>query len=435
MGEGPVRRFAQVLLRPLAWVYGGAAAWRRRRLTRQARSLSAVVISVGNITCGGTGKTPTAEWIARDLLRQGRKPAFLSRGYGRDPASGGGRGGELVRYLPPAPTAVGGETSQSPPRGVPVGANDEFRLLAFNLPQVPHFQGKDRYTAGLEAVALGAEVLILDDGFQHVKLARDLDIVLVDAVAPFGGGYVLPAGLLREPLEALALADLLVVTRSDQVAAKTLSALCSYLRARFPGIPQVRLALQPVAWTSGIGEERAPEAFRGRRVLAFCGIGNPEGFRRQLVSLGVDVVDLVCFRDHHRYTDADIESIRRRAKALGVDNVVMTQKDAVKVLPQPRASRQPSANSPPRADPSPVANQAVEEDRRSLPKRASVERAPPERAAVDRGERSRSDGTDDWWFLRVEQRVVSGEEEYRIALKRVLNARSEPLVEGTSAGS
>jgi tetraacyldisaccharide 4'-kinase len=322
---------------PLSWIYGQAAIWQRERQSRRARALPVPVISVGNITCGGTGKTPAAEMIARDLLSLKRKPAFLSRGYARGrPAEAG---------------------------------NDEFQVLARNLPGVPHFQGADRYRAGLEAIAAGADVLVLDDGFQHARLHRDLDLVLIDALRPFGGGYTLPAGLLREPLAALLQADLIGITRSNQVEPRTLSTLSAYLRNRFPGIRQLFLETDAVSWVSRAGETAPPPALRGRSVLAFCGIGNPEGFRRQLLSLGVEPAHLLCFPDHRRYTDADLQRISKRAKELHVDEVVMTQKDAVKVFAR---------------------------------------------------ESCRTESGGGWWYLRVEQRVARGAEEYGRALRRAL---------------
>ena len=296
---------------PLAWVYGTAARWSRRLRRARARRLPVPVLSVGNVTCGGTGKTPTVEMLARDLRARGRTPAIVSRGYG---AGAGGPGS----YRP----GVDGE---------PLHGNDEFLLLARSIPEVAHYQGRDRYAQGLAAIADGAEILILDDGFQHTRLARSFDFVLVDATFPFGGGRTLPAGLLREPLDTLGEADLLGITRCDQVGEVTLSTLQSYLRNRFPGIPQVTLSTTSVAWHGAGGAVAPVDALRGCRVLAFCGIGNPDGFRRQLHRAGVDVVELVGFRDHVRYTERDAERIRNRAAELGVDRVVTTQKDAVKV--------------------------------------------------------------------------------------------------------
>jgi len=292
------------LLAPIAWIYGNVASLRRTYWARRATGLDRPVLSVGNITCGGTGKTPVVEMLVKDLLRLGRHPAVLSRGYG-------------------AATAAGGAHKSA--------VNDEYLVLAANVPGLLHLQGADRVARGRDAIGQGADVLVLDDGFQHVRLRRDLDFVLIDALQPFSHGRVLPSGLLREPLEALAQADLFGITRSDQVEARTLSTLSSYLRSRFRGIPQVELVASPIEWATLGGGAALPEALTGRTALAFCGIGNPESFRRQLESLRVTLRAFVGFRDHHRYTAADIRGLLERALELGVDEVVMTQKDAVKM--------------------------------------------------------------------------------------------------------
>ncbi len=339
------------LLRPVSWAYGYVALRRRHRLEPRAQALPAPVVSVGNITCGGTGKTPTAEMIVRDLLALRRQPALLSRGYGHVYAR---RGGRPAGAEPPVAGEVG---------------NDEFHVLAANLPTVMHYQGKDRYRSGLAAIEAGADVLVLDDGFQHFRLERDLNLVLIDATAPFGNGEVLPTGLLREPLEVLARADLFGLTRSDLVDSMTLSTLSAYLRRRWGSVPQVFLRTRAVGWTSLAGETSHIDTLKGGAVLAFCGIGNPTAFERQLRRLGLRVVDMLCFRDHHRYTGVDIERLHRRAREHGVDAVVTTQKDAVKL--------------------------------------------------------SVSEPTSKWRFLLIQQEITRGEEAYREALRRSLTKDSE----------
>ena len=328
------------LLRPAAWAYGHVAARRRQKIGRQARHLPRPVVSVGNITCGGTGKTPTVEMIARDLAGEGVQPAILSRGYG-------------ARRPQPASSARDS-----------TAVNDEYAVLAANLPTVPHFQGKERYEQGLRAIESGADVLILDDGFQHVQLKRDLDFVLIDALSPFSNGHVLPAGLLREPLPALESADLFGITRGDLVAPTQLATLKSFLLRRFPGIDRVVLRTRALEWHDGCGAQWPVAALEGRRTLAFCGLGHPEAFRLELERVGLDVMQFLCFRDHHRYTLGDLRKIESMAAKLQVDEVVMTQKDAVK-LP----ARVPFSN---------------------------------------------------WKFLRIAQEVIEGEEIYRGALKRLV---------------
>jgi tetraacyldisaccharide 4'-kinase len=216
--------------------------------------------------------------------------------------------------------------------------NDEFRVLQANIPQVPCFEGSNRYASGLKAVAQGANIILLDDGFQHVRLARDLNVALLDALCPFGGGRVLPAGLLREPLSALAHANLFAITRCDVADPRLVSTLASYLRARFPRIPQARVAAHPIDWVSLSGSSSPPESLKGKKAFVFCGIGNPEAFRRQVLGLGLELSGFLSFRDHHEYSFSDIERIRAQARVLGADEVLMTQKDAVKIALRPETT-------------------------------------------------------------------------------------------------
>lgn len=292
-------------LLPLASVYALVARRRRRRGEARAVRLPVPVISVGNLTAGGTGKTPVVEMVVRELIERGRRPAILSRGYRRYADDVSGR-----------------------------ALNDEYRVLNENLPDVPHYQDPSRVTTGRRAIGEGADVLVLDDGFQHVALARDLDIVLVDAVNPFGGGHVLPAGLLREPLDTLGRADVVAITRGRNVNAQKLSILKTFLRWRFPGMPRVDVDFDPRGWARVDEEGFEPLArHHGMPVVAFAGIGNPEGFRRDLEILGVDVRDWISFADHHRYTRADVERVAASARRHGARSIVLTQKDAVKVRP------------------------------------------------------------------------------------------------------
>ena len=303
--------WTRVLL-PLSHVYGRVAAWRRHRVTACSTRLEVPVVSVGNLTVGGTGKTPAVEWVTRRLSGLGRKPAILSRGYGRPRGSGA--------------------------NGQSANGNDEFLVLLENLPDVPHIQNPSRVKSGREAIAGGADVLVLDDGFQHFALHRDLDIVLIDAVNPFGFGRVLPAGMLREPLETLEIANLIVVTRGSSCHPRKFATLKSFLKDRFPRVAYAEMDFEPRSWVTiggedarGPNDEQPLENFRNLDVVAFCGIGNPEGFRRQLERLELRVLDWLPFRDHYRYTQLDLERIAGRARELEAAAVIMTQKDAVKV--------------------------------------------------------------------------------------------------------
>jgi tetraacyldisaccharide 4'-kinase len=256
------------------------------------------VVSVGNVTAGGTGKTPCVEYIARFYRNLARRVAILSRGYG------------------------GAD-----------GCNDEALLLKENLPDVPHLQGVHRVALARTAFAkLGSEVLVLDDGFQHRRLARDIDIVLIDATAPWGHGYLLPRGLLREPLGSLRRADVLVLTRCDQAPAEQRDRLRRSLARIAPHKPIVETTHRPVELSNCDGESAALELLRDGSAAAFCGIGNPEAFRRSLLDLGARLQDFRTYPDHHSYGRADIEELHRWAGDLPAGTlIVTTQKDVVKL--------------------------------------------------------------------------------------------------------
>jgi tetraacyldisaccharide 4'-kinase len=291
-------RLLGAVLAPLSLPYRAAVVARRHWWRGRGVRLAVPVVSVGNLTCGGTGKTPTVEMVVRDLAARGWRPAVLSRGYG------------------------------AAAQGAP---NDEYRVLAANLPEVPHFASPDRLSAARRALDAGADVLVLDDGFQHLRLHRDLDIVLLDALRPFDNGRVLPAGLLREPLSSLRDANIVAITRSELVAAERLAEIRSVLSERFPELAVVLLATQACSWNEIGGKPHSPDAMRGRPVLAFCGVGNPEAFRLQVEGLGVELRGFLAFRDHHPYSARDLARIAATAERLGATDVVMTQKDAVKL--------------------------------------------------------------------------------------------------------
>jgi tetraacyldisaccharide 4'-kinase len=292
------------LLWPLSIPYGIVAALRRRRGMSNARRLSVPVISVGNITCGGTGKTPTVEMIVRDLRARGRQPTILSRGYR-------------------ASSRVDGRED---------AVNDEFLVLDENLGGVPHLLGRERFETGTRAIEGGADVIVLDDGFQHVRLERDLDMVLLDASCPFDNGCVLPAGLLREPLGALRHADLIAITRCELVGKDRIARIRERIENRFPGTPVVLLETQAIDWKDVRGgESRALEALRGNTVSILHAIGNAGSFHSTLDRLGVVYAQTHEFPDHHTYRPEEIDRVATSARDDGIDTVVMTQKDAVKL--------------------------------------------------------------------------------------------------------
>lgn len=301
-------------LQPLAWAYGGITGARRQaRRRRPPLRLPVPVISVGNVTVGGTGKTEAAAFLCRLLLARGRRPAVLSRGYRR-------RGSAAVVVV---------SRGQGPEVPVTVAGDEPF-LLAQRLPRAAVVVGADRFRTGNLAVReLGSDVLILDDGFQRRDdLHHDLDLVLVDAGDPFGGGRLLPAGRLREPVTALAEADLILITRADQYP---VSRVRTELARYAPGVPVLTARHRPVALRPlDGGPDQGSERLAGLRVLAVSGLGRPEAFEASLTRLSAQLSGCLRFADHHWYTAADRRRIAARAAAAGAE-VVTTAKDAVRL--------------------------------------------------------------------------------------------------------
>lgn len=256
------------------------------------------VISLGNLTTGGTGKTPFAAFIARWFRVRGIRVCFLSRGYG----------------------------------AVPGAANDEALVLELLCPDVPHLQNADRVqSAQIACEELESQLLILDDGFQHRRLARDLDIVLIDALHPWGHGYLLPRGLLREPLSGLRRADLVVVTRVDQASAEQVQAICQRVAAIRLNSDIVCVAFPAVRLVNAAGVTEPLQSLIGKSIGAFCGIGNPQAFEASLVQAGMHVASFRSFADHHPYSRQDIDDLRQWSAAAGAAAIVTTQKDLVKI--------------------------------------------------------------------------------------------------------
>jgi tetraacyldisaccharide 4'-kinase len=309
--RGPLAAAARLFLSLLSLLFRLVVAARNAAYDaglRRARRVEAPVISVGNLAAGGTGKTPFVEHLARALLARGRKVAVLSRGY----------------------RAAG--------RGAP---SDEAALLAENLPAVAHVQDRDRVRGAREAIEVhGADCLLLDDGFQHRRLARDLDLVLIDALDPWGHG-LLPRGLLREPASALARADGAVITRADLVPRGRLEEIAAGLRRARANLPIVEAAeeaqaLVPLA--AGPGGE-PPGWLDGRAVFAFAGIGHPDAFYARLERLGARVCGRESFPDHYAYRAVDLARLRAAAREARAEALVCTQKDAVKLAPLAGAER------------------------------------------------------------------------------------------------
>lgn len=265
------------------------------------------VISVGNITLGGTGKTPFIEYIARYLDGKGEKSAILSRGYAA-----------AIRQK-------GGDTAQST-------CNDEYLVFRENIPHIPNLLNKDRVAAGLKAIRdFQADCLLLDDGFQHLRLARDLDIVIVDALNPFGYDYLTPRGMLREPLEALKRADLIVLTHVDQCSHGAIEHIIDRLSKIVGHIPVVKTVHMPVCLETQQGSRLNVHELEGKRVFAFCAIGNPLSLKKSIENLGAKVLGFRTFPDHHAYSLNDLKRLDEESQRLMPDAIITTQKDKVKI--------------------------------------------------------------------------------------------------------
>lgn len=256
------------------------------------------VVSVGNLTLGGTGKTPCVEYLARWFRRHDVAATILSRGYGSE-----------------------------------TGRNDEALVLEANCPDVPHLQGADRAALAKIAVEeLEAELLILDDGFQHRRLGRDLDVVLVDATCPWGFGRLFPRGLLREPRSSLRRADVVMITRRGLVGQETIAEIRRDIERFAPDAAIVESDHRPAGWINARGDEKPVDAFHGRPVAGFCGIGNPSAFRKTLEDMGCHVTAWRTFPDHHGYRREDVDDLRDWARRLPEGTTLATtQKDLVKL--------------------------------------------------------------------------------------------------------
>ncbi len=313
-----------LVLAPFSLLYGATVRARAalyRTGTLATERVGVPVISVGNITTGGTGKTPLVEWAARALAREGARVCVLTRGYGRED--------ERRRVV-----VSDGERVLADARE----GGDEPRLLAESLLGVASVVCDADRVAGARWASenLGAEVFVLDDGFQHMRLARDLDIVTVDATNPWGGGHLLPRGRLREPRRALARARCVVITRAD------LSHDIEALRAEVVRLCEGRavvitsrartLRLRPLGSHMPTKEDEG--IAEGSLVGAFCAVGNPEAFFEHVRRDGLEVCYARAFADHHAFTTEEVEAVARESESRGASAVLLTAKDAVKIEPR-----------------------------------------------------------------------------------------------------
>jgi len=299
-GGGPA--LLRTLLAGLAAPYGLVTAARNAAYDRGLLAgfpAPVPVISIGNLTLGGTGKTPLVAWVVRHLLASGRRPAVVSRGY-----------------------AAGD------------GPSDEAAELAILLPGTLHVANRDRLAGAAVAAERGADVVVLDDGFQHRRLRRDLDVVAIDATDPFGCDHLFPRGLLRESIAGLRRADAVVVTRASSISAdqrRDLRAVVARARRGVPLRAWVECDHHPVGLRTADGRSEPLATLAGRRVAAFCGIGNPAAFRATLVAAGCELVGFRGFADHHAYDDRDLADLAAWARDAGAEHAVTTLKDLVKI--------------------------------------------------------------------------------------------------------
>jgi tetraacyldisaccharide 4'-kinase len=298
--DNPLRQ----ALFPLGLAWCGVAALRHLAYDRglfAAQRLAATVVSVGNLTVGGTGKTPAVAWLCERARAHGRRPGVLARGYGR--AAGAAR-------------------------------NDEGEMLQRRLPWLLQEQDPDRVAAGARLVGRGVDYVVLDDGFQHRRLRRDLDIVCLDAARPFGNGMCLPAGDLREGRAGLRRAGLVLLTRSEVLATDELAERVARVRELAGrAVPIFATSHAPVDVVARPSGAAAPLAsLAGRRVVLLSGIARPASFRRTMQDLGAEVVADIRHADHHRFTDAELAAADRAAAAAGAA-LVTTEKDDARMPP------------------------------------------------------------------------------------------------------
>ena len=273
--------------------------WLYDRGWKKSLSVSIPVVSVGNLTVGGTGKTPTVAMLARWFRDRDIRVAIVSRGYG-----------------------AGAD-----------GRNDEARELETKLDDVPHLQDPNRFAAATIACdELEMQVIVLDDGFQHRRLARNLDIVLLDASDPFGYGYLLPRGLLRESPRSLRRADVVMLTRCDLVSSQRLADIRTQVQRLAPKVAWIETEHRPVLLKNSSGSQQSIEWLKARKCFVFSGIGNPTAFLETVIRCGADIVGSQTYPDHHAYTRSDVEDLRSWAQQLDADTAVATtQKDLVKI--------------------------------------------------------------------------------------------------------
>ncbi len=305
---------SMIPLAGLSYLYGFVVRVRTKIYGKKwKKELRGFVVSIGNLTVGGTGKTPAAAMIAEWALKEGYRPAILSRGYG------GKHKGKTFEVSDGQHLFC-----------TPAEAGDEPYLLAKKIEGVPVILSKARYEAGLLAFERhGSNFFILDDGFQHIRLKRDLDIVLLDASSPFGNMHLLPRGPLREPVDHLQRADVFILTRTGH---GTSLIMMNYLKKKFGGKPVFQSEHVPESLVlPNLGNTHAPDFIRGKRVVAFAGIAKPEVFRDTLIKLGAKITLFRSFRDHHVFIRSELQEMIAERQRLRADLLITTEKDYVRL--------------------------------------------------------------------------------------------------------
>ncbi len=310
---------------PLEFIYYLGYSLNKSRSLRNQERLPCKVISVGNLTVGGTGKTPAVIAIAEEAKKRGYHPCILTRGY-RGKAKG--------------PCFV--SKGEGPLLSVDE-AGDEASLMAEKLRGVPIVKGKNRYDAGMFAIQhlqslvsnLQSHLLfILDDGFQHLRLYRDMDILLIDSANPFGNHTLLPTGRLREPLREMKRADIIVLTKVQKEAGGLYplhAGLTTEIRRYNPDAPIYTSEHIAVSLRTLSGRDLPLDVLGGKSALAFCGIGSPSSFREALLKMGTEVRGFMAFMDHHAYDSHDLQRIMGNAGECNADWIVTTEKDIMRL--------------------------------------------------------------------------------------------------------
>jgi tetraacyldisaccharide 4'-kinase len=307
---------------PPEFLYLLGLSLKKHYMLRHQKRLSHKVFSIGNITLGGTGKTPATIALAREAMKRGFMPCILTRGY-KGKAEGPcfvsrGEGALLNEYQ----------------------AGDEAVLIAQNLPGVVIVKGKDRYEAGMFALqnlqlqisdSKSRILFILDDGYQHWKLFRDKDILLIDGTKPFGNRRLLPLGSLREPLKAMERADIIVITKAADRQKPAVLSLINEIKKYNTKAPVFFASHKPSAFIASSGETLSLKWAEDKKFFSFCGIGNPHALKETLVSAGVHVTGSLTFRDHYRYSIGDLKEIMRNAERSGAEYIITTEKDIMRL--------------------------------------------------------------------------------------------------------